>query len=151
MKKPLLLAAIAFLALSLGLSPDASAQKSAPARALAVAGDTVWVVAYSVKPEKRAQYERFVNQFLWPSAAKLAPAEQRAFRQTRVLNPVKPEADGTFAYLFIMDPVQKGIDYSILSLLKKAYGNDKAAEYYKLFTESIVGSAKVYSSVQTRY
>ncbi|GAC1369363.1 MAG: hypothetical protein NVS3B25_13310 [Hymenobacter sp.] len=148
MKKTIVLATLAFGWL---LAPDAAAQQKGPARALAVAGDTVWVVAYSVKPDKRAQYERFVNQFLWPSAAKLGPADQRAFRQTRVLNPVKPEADGNYAYLFIMDPVQKGIDYSILHLLKKAYGNDKGAEYYKLFTDSVVGGAKVYSSVQTHF
>ena len=151
MKKPLLLAATAFLALSLGVSPKAAAQKTAPSRAMAVAGDTVWVVVNSIKPEKRAQFERFVNEVFWPIAAKMSPIDQRAFRQTRVLNAVKPEADGTYEYLFIMDPVQRGASYDILTYLKKAYGNEKATEYYKLYTKSLAGKGKVYSTVQTRY
>lgn len=142
---------LAMLALALLHAPDAVAQQKAHSRALAVAGDTVWVVVNPVKPDKRAQFERFVNEIFWPSAAKLSAADQRTFRQTRVLNAVRPEADGTYAYLFIMDPVQRGFGYDILALLNKTYSKEKAADYYKLFTESLAGEQRTYVTVQTRF
>ena len=139
------------LALGLLHAPDAAAQQKAQSRALAVAGDTVWVLVNSVKPDKRAQFERFVDEIFWPSAVKLSAADQRAFRQTRVLNAVQPEADGTYAYLFIVDPLQKGFTYNILALLSKVYGKEKGAEHYKLFTESLAAKQRAYVSVQTRF
>lgn len=100
--------------------------------------ETVWVIAYPVKANKRAQYERFIHEIFWPGAKNLSAAEQKVFKQTRVMHPTKPEADGSYAYLFIMDPVIKGADYGIESLLKKEYGVQKGSEYFKLFKDAIV-------------
>jgi hypothetical protein len=36
-----------------------------------------------------------------------------------------------------MDPLVGSADYDILSLLKKAYGRDKAEEYIELWDESL--------------
>lgn len=100
--------------------------------------ETVWVISYPVKANKRAQYERFIHEIFWPGAKNLSPAEQKVFKQTRVMHPTKPEADGSYAYLFIMDPVVKGADYGIESLLKKEYGAQKGSEYFKLFKDAII-------------
>ncbi|MBO2032208.1 hypothetical protein J4D99_12495 [Siccationidurans ginsengisoli] len=132
------------------LGSTATSPKTPP-RAMATTGQTVWVVLTPVKADKRAQYERFINEIFWPCAAKVGTADQQAFRHTRVLNPTKPQADGTYVYLFIMDPVQKGSDYDVENLLKKAYGAEKATAYYKLYTESMAGEQKVYASTQTQY
>lgn len=105
---------------------------------VAKTNETVWVIAYPVKANKRAQYERFIHEIFWPGAKNLSPAEQKVFKQTRVMHPTKPEADGSYAYLFIMDPVVKGADYGIESLLKKEYGAQKGNEYFKLFKDAIV-------------
>ena len=100
--------------------------------------ETVWVIAYPVKANKRAQYEKFIHEIFWPGAKNLSVADQKIFKQTRVMHPTKPEADGSYAYLFIMDPVIKGADYGIESLLKKEYGVQKGSEYFKLFKDAIV-------------
>ncbi|KAA9356528.1 hypothetical protein [Larkinella humicola] len=105
---------------------------------VAKANETVWVIAYPVKATKRAQYERFIHEIFWPGAKNLSASEQKVFKQTRVLHPTKPEADGSYAYLFIMDPVVKGADYGIESLLTKMYGKQKAAEHFKLFKDAII-------------
>ncbi|GAB3869918.1 hypothetical protein GCM10028824_17760 [Hymenobacter segetis] len=118
---------------------------------MATTGDTVWVIVNSVKPDKRAQYERFVNELFWPLAAKMSATDQRTFRQTRVLNAYRPETDGTYSYMFIMDPVLHGHSYDILKLLEKGYGKTKAAEYNKLFTESLARPQKQYAVVQSRF
>lgn len=54
------------------------------------------------------------------------------------MHPTQPEADGSYAYLFIMDPVIKGADYSIESLLNKEYSTQKGSEYFKLFKDAII-------------
>ena len=100
--------------------------------------ETVWVIANSVKANKRAQYERFVHEILWPGAKNLSAADQKKFKQTRIMHPTKPETDGSYTYLFIIDPVIKGADYGIESILKKEYGVRKGKEYFKLFTDAVI-------------
>jgi len=73
------------------------------------------------------------------------------FRQTRVLHPVKPNEDGTYTYVFLMDPLIPDADYSILNYLKKMYGEEKANEYYKMFTESLNRPQEGYKVIQSRY
>lgn len=113
--------------------------------------ETVWVISYPVKANKRAQYERFIHEIFWPGAKNLSAAEQKIFKQTRVMHPTKPEADGSYAYLFIMDPVIKGADYGIESLLKKEYGVQKGSEYFKLFKDAIIEkNYKDYRVIQSK-
>jgi hypothetical protein len=100
--------------------------------------ETVWVIANSVKANKRAQYERFVHEILWAGAKNLSAADQKLFKQSRIMHPTKPEADGSYTYLFIIDPVIKGADYGIESVLKKEYGAQKGKEYFKLFTDAVI-------------
>ena len=127
-----------------------AAQQAKPKPNAAQAGDKVWVIINPIKADKRAQFERFINDIFWPGAAKLSPAEQRVFRQTRVLNPTVPEANGTYSYMFIMDPVIPGADYDICRLLRKEYSAAKAAEYLKLFEESMAGKQRQYLVVQNK-
>lgn len=113
--------------------------------------ETVWVISYPVKANKRAQYEKFIHEIFWPGAKNLSAAEQKIFKQTRVMHPTKPEADGSYAYLFIMDPVVKGADYGIESLLKKEYGAQKGSEYFKLFKDAVIEkNYKDYRVIQSK-
>ncbi len=105
-----------------GLGYGAAGQTRPVARQMAKAGEEVHVWAYPVKADKRKQYEHFVHDIFWPGARKLPAREQQVFRQTRVMHPVKANADGSYTYLFIMDPMVKGGDYDIESLIKKMYG-----------------------------
>jgi hypothetical protein len=143
---------VSLVGLSLALHPTTvNAQGIPPRRTLAASGDSVWVIVNFIKPDKRAQYQRFVQEIFWPGAARLSPAEQHVFLQTRVLDAVRPEADGTYAYAFIMDPVQHGASYSIDKYVKKMYGEAKGAEYLKLFSESLARKSEQYHLVQTRF
>ncbi|UFH53478.1 hypothetical protein [Spirosoma sp. KNUC1025] len=106
-------------------------------------GESVVVWAYPVKAAKRQQYEHFVHDIFWPGAKKLPTATQRVFKQTRVMHPTKANADGTYTYLFIMDPYIVGEDYDIGSLVKKMYGAKQGAEHYKLFEGAVVAGKDV--------
>jgi hypothetical protein len=116
----------------------------------AVEGDKVWVIINHIKADKRDQFERFVHEIFWPMASKLRAQEQQVFRQTRVLHPTKAEEDGTYSYIFIMDPVIQGADYDINSLLKKMYGAQKGAEYGKMFDETVAREQTQYLDIQSK-
>ncbi|SIT93533.1 hypothetical protein SAMN05444128_3054 [Pontibacter indicus] len=114
-------------------------------------GDTVWVVINHVKPDKREQFERFVYEIFWPASSKLDEKAQRAFKHTRVLNPVAPEEDGTYTYVFLMDPLISGEEYWIDGLLKKMYPTKQAEEYYKLFLDALAREGETYRTLQSKY
>ena len=124
--------------------------KIRPTRLMAKEGDTVWVFVNHVKADKREQFERFVHENFWPGAKKLRPADQHVFQQTRVLHPIQAEADGTYSYLFIMDPVVPGADYYIENLIRKMYEEKKANEYLKMFNETAAGPQTGYTVIQSR-
>ncbi len=129
----------------------ANAQTSSAPRMQAKSGETVMVWAYPVKAGKQKQYERFVHDIFWPGAKKLSASGQRVFKQTRVMHATKANADGTYTYLFIMDPYIVGEDYDIESLVKKMYGTKQGAEYYKLFAGAVVAGKDVgYRTMQSK-
>ena len=51
------------------------------------------------------------------------------------------EKDSTYLYSFLMDPIIKHTSYDILSIIKKMYGAEKGAEYYKLFEDAITSES----------
>jgi hypothetical protein len=120
-------------------------------RQLAKEGDTVWVLINHVKGDKKEQFERFVHEVFWDGSARLSQEDQRVFKQTRVLHPIQQEKDGSYNYIFIMDPVLKGGNYDIRQLLDKIYKPEKAAEYEKLYNDAVIGDQTAYVMVQSRH
>lgn len=111
----------------------------------AARGDTVWVILNHIRPEKRAQFERFLHEIFWPGGQRVGQADPvvaRTFAQTRILHPTGANKDGTYTYAFLMDPVLGNADYTILNLLKKAYPAAEAERYYReMFLEARAGGS----------
>ena len=114
----------------------------------AAEGEQMWVLLNHVKADKWEQHEHFVHNILMSAAEKVDPA---AFRHTRFLHPAEQNEDGTYTSVWLMDPVIEGADYKILSLLKKAYGEDKAEEYVQLWNESLVSPQVGYELIQSAF
>jgi hypothetical protein len=129
-----------------------SKNTATPTNKNAKLNQTVWLCTYRVKADKQKEYEHFVHDIFWPGAKKLSKAEQQVFRQTRVMHPLKAEADGTYIYSFLMDPVIEGGDYEIDSLLKKMFGEKTGAEYFKQFVATLTDEAdyRQYYMVQSK-
>ncbi len=132
-------------------APASAHKQSTTMHTRASKGDTVWVIINHIKADKRQDFEKFVHEIFWLMAKKLSTKEQRTFSQTRVLHPFKPEADGTYSYVFIMDPVVSGGDYQMENVIKKMYDGQKANEYLKMFNETFAGEQTFYEVVQSRY
>jgi hypothetical protein len=112
--------------------------------------ETVWVIVNHVKPDKREQFENFIHNTFWPGSMKLSEADQKVFKQTRTMHSGKADPDGTYPYIFIMDPLVAGGDYDVESLLKKMFGAEKAAEHYKTFTETMDRESNNYEVTQSK-
>lgn len=109
--------------------------------------DTVWVFVDHVKADKREQYEKFIEDF-WAASTKLKGREREIFSNTRTLRPTKADADGTYPYAFLMDPVVTGGDYLIETLLVKMHGQEKGRHEYQKYLDSVQGGSE---SGQTGY
>ena len=117
----------------------------------ATQGDTVWVLLNHIKPDKRQQFEKFINEIFWPKAKTLTPDDLQAFRQTRVLHPAKMNEDSTYTYVFLMDPVIPDKNYSILDFLNKMYGEDEAKKYYRMWKDCYDSPQVGYVLIQSQY
>jgi uncharacterized protein (TIGR02246 family) len=116
-----------------GSGADATAQRARN-------GQQVWVVPNKVKADKRAQYERFVEQSLWAAVRQQAQRDPKAaevLRTTRRLVPSGPDEDGRYTYAFVMDPVIEGYDYEILSILTQVYGDQGAQQRYREYKDAL--------------
>jgi|SRR5215207_7888985 len=112
----------------------------------AAKGERMWVLLNHVKADKLEQHKHFVQDILMPAVEKVDPA---AFRHTRFLSPAEPNEDGTFTSVFLMDPLIEDADYTFLGVLTKAYGEEQAKEYIKLWEEAEASPQVSYSLTQT--
>jgi hypothetical protein len=127
---------------------------TAPATALAsgraTTGDTVLIAVNHVRADRRAQFEEFAQKF-WEAgtrAGALDSVQTATFRYTRTLYPTAPDSDGTFAYLFIMDPAIRGGNYDIGALLKQLFPADEASRLGRMLEESMARPQDLMKVVQ---
>ncbi len=111
----------------------------------AAEGEQMWILINHVKAGMWEQHEHFVHDILMPAAEKADPA---AFRHTRFLHPAEQNEDGTYTSVWLMDPLIEGADYTYLGLLTKAYGEEQAKEYIKLWEEAEASPQVGYSLIQ---
>jgi len=117
-----------------------------PAPAVRAGKDSpVWVVLNHVKSDKVQQFEDFNLNYLKSAGDEFFPEMTKT---VRFLKSEKPNADGTFTYFFLMDPVMKGADYQMESVLEAKYGKEKTDEYLKMYTECIK-KHELFETVQT--
>jgi ketosteroid isomerase-like protein len=106
-------------------------------------GDSVWVVLNVVRPEQRAGFEEFTRLFWRAGLASPDATIRKGFLQTRVLVPTKAEADGSWSYGFLMDPVISGWNYSVEDLARTLLPGGEGARVSALYSSSQVGAPRV--------
>ena len=129
------------------VTPSRSASGAA---ARAATGDTVWIISNAVRADRRAQFEEFANAF-WRAGSRpgaLDSVSAATFRHTRTLYPTKPDSDGTYNYVFIMDPVIRGADYDVGALVKRLFPAPEAARLERMLEESMARPQQQWLLVQ---
>ena len=110
--------------------------------------DTVWVILNRIKADKLSQFEDFYFNYLEPAAAEYTPQKKKTIR---ALKPVEQNEDGTYTYVELMDPVIS-TEYAMMVPLTAKYGEEKAAEYFKMFVDCLKdGKQEMIVTVQTAW
>lgn len=96
--------------------------------------DTVWLIFNHVKPGKVKQFENFNFKYLAPAAEEI---DAQAKRSARLLKPLKQNKDGTYTYVYLMDPAISGERYRMTPALTAKFGEDKARECMSMFRDCV--------------
>ncbi len=112
----------------------------------AVTGEPVWVCVDRIKADRRDDYRRFLDEVKAPAVRGVRP---EAHRSVRLLEPTSPNPDGTWSFVWLMDPALPGEDYDAAAMFTAFYGSEKAAEYLRLWEEFEVGEQVCFEMVQT--
>lgn len=108
--------------------------------------DNVWVIWNFVKADKVSQFEDFNFNYLEPAAAEYYPQMRSTIR---LLKPVKQNKDGTFTYIYLMDPAIR-TNYDMMLPLTAKYGEENAKDYLIMFKDCLKdGKQEWVMTVQT--
>jgi len=115
----------------------------------AAANETVMMVINNIKADKVSQFEDYLKNYLLPAAAEFNPAVKQTVRTQKAKEPNK---DGSYTYIFFMDPVNSTYNYDMSIPLVAKYGDVKAAEYGKMYFDCVMdGYPKVITATETNW
>jgi hypothetical protein len=112
----------------------------------ALRGERVVVCVETVKAERRADFDRLLHEVIAPAALR-----RRAdlWSHVRLLEPGHQNADGTWTYVTLLDPMVPDADYGRTALLQEEYGAEAAANYERAYRDCRVGEAVIYRTTQS--
>ena len=101
----------------------------------AVEEEPVWVLVNRIKADKKEVFEELIYNDILKNSKEAGGFLAEVISSVRILHPMNPDEDGNFTYVFIMDPVIKGVDYSIVSILEQFFDEEVANEKMKLWAD----------------
>lgn len=112
-----------------GLCAAVAAQNGqASPQKLTFDGDTaLWTMA--IKPDKTADFEKIMTKVRAALMKSSDPVRRQQAAGWKVMRMTQPLADGTVAYVHIVHPVVKDVDYAIMQTLYDAFPDERQALY----------------------
>jgi hypothetical protein len=122
-----------------GAQAAAPAQADAAKNPFAFPGDGALVLNY-IKPEKTADFEMVVGK-IKEALAKSENAQRKSQASGwKVFKAAEPGPNGAVLYVWIVDPVAKGSEYSVSQILTEGFPAEAAA-LYKTLADCYSGQA----------
>jgi hypothetical protein len=111
-------------------------QQATSAPAARVFGSNTGVVLNFIKPDKTADFEAVLAKLkeALQNSSNAQRTEQAA--SWKVYKSPDPGPGGSTLYVYIIDPVIKGADYSVTTILAEAFSAEELAALYKRYTEA---------------
>jgi hypothetical protein len=116
--------------------PAQPAPQATPATAPRVFGSPTGVVLNFIKPDKTADFEAVVAKLKEALEKSANPQRKQQAAGWKVYKAAEPAAGGAALYMYIVDPVVKGADYSVTAILGEAFPPDQLTALYKQYSES---------------
>ena len=117
-----------------------AAQAEAPkASPFAFPGDGA-VFLITVKPDKTGDFEMVMGKVKEALAKSEKPERKAQAAGWRVFKATEPGPNGAVIYVFIMDPVAKGSEYSVGNILVEGFGAE-GQTLYKTYSDSYANPA----------
>lgn len=111
-------------------------------------GEDMWIVLHHIRAEKCGEFEHFLHAVLMPAVAHVAP---EVYNKTRILHPTMPNKDGSYTFVFLMDPLVPDGEYGIENILHEFYKPEIAKGYIKFWEECHEVPQAEYDVVQSAW
>ena len=82
-----------------------------------------------IKPDKTADFEAVVAKLREALQKSDKPGRSQQATSWKVFRAAEPAANGTTLYVFVIDPVVKGADYTVSTILAEMFPNEVQALY----------------------
>lgn len=125
------------LALMVALPSATSWAQQAKKANMMVFGSDAGIVFNTIKPDKTADFEMIMGKLKQALAQSKNPQRQQQAASWKVFKSVEPGPNGNVLYLFIMDPVVHGADYTVAKILDEAFPQ-QIQQLYKTFASCYV-------------
>ena len=130
------LSACALLTQATPAQPPAPAQQATAAPPTRVFSSDAGMVLNFIKPDKTADFETVLGK-VKEGLAKSEKAERKQQATGwKVFKATEPGPNAAVIYVFIMDPVVKGADYSVGNILVEAFGQAEGTTLYKTYSDA---------------
>ncbi len=105
---------------------QAPAQQQGAAPGVVFTGDSAIVLHY-IKADKTADFEAAMAKVKEGLLKSQSPERKQQAASWKIFKAAEPAGEGQVLYLFIIDPVVKGANYSVSAILAEAFPADAAA------------------------
>jgi hypothetical protein len=116
-------------------TPALPTSQATAAPAARVFGSDTGLVLNFIKADKTADFEAIVAKVKEALQKSANPQRRQQAASWRVFKSPDPAAGGAVLYVFIVEPVVKGADYTVSAILAEAFPDELAA-LYKTYSES---------------
>lgn len=104
----------------------------------------VGLVFNTVRPERVAEFERLLAEVQTALASSKNPTTQAQAKGWRFYKAAEPGPGGSVMFVFVIDPVVSGEDYSLGKVLVEAFPDPvKLQEVWALYTGSVTGGGSL--------
>jgi len=100
-------------------------------RSARVFGSDAGVVLNFIKPDKTADFEAVVGRLREALQKSEKPERKRQAAGWKVFKALEPGANGSVLYMFVIDPAEKGVDYTVSAILAEAFPAEVQALFQK--------------------
>ena len=120
------MAMVGYIRQPLHAQAPAATQQAAPK--LTFQGD-VALLTVAIKPDKTAAFEQIMTRVREALTKATDPARQRQAAGWKIMKIEKPLPDGNIAYVHVIDPVVRDVDYTVMQILYDAFPDERQTLY----------------------